>query len=214
MVHISVAKNLIDLGFDLTNAAQFYLGAISPDAIHMRQDTDNFSKYNTHWSIDKIWHEMDEDEYFSFVVDFINKNKAEADNNFLWGYGVHILTDMYWNKSTYTKFEENYKNDTAPIQDKRMAYYNDTDILDQILFNECVWKEDVWTLLQNTNDADFLDLLSAEEINLWRERTLHWYDSGESQHKNPVKYITKADIENFIRKCSEKIWTNISHIEK
>jgi hypothetical protein len=43
-----------------------------------------------------------------------------------------------------------------------------------------------------------MDILSAQEIRAWNERTLHWFDSGESQHKNPIKYIKQVDIDNFI----------------
>ena len=41
---------------------------------------------------------------------------------------------------------------------------------------------------------DFIDYLSKEEIELWKERTLHWFDEGVSRHKNPIKYIFKEDI--------------------
>jgi len=46
------------------------------------------------------------------------------------------------------------------------------------------------------------------------ESTLHWYDSGESQHKNPVRYITKEDALNFISNCSGPILSYINLHDK
>jgi len=211
MVHLSVARKIINTGFSIKHVSRFYLGSISPDSIHMRQNTDRHAKDNSHLiSTGETLKDVDLNEHFKSTVDFINENMSKADTDFLWGYGVHILTDILWNKRIYQKFVEDYNKDIAPIQDEREAYYNDTDIVDQALFNECGWKEEVWRYLQGVEYFDFLDLLTAQEIKLWNERTIHWFDSGESQHKNPIKYITKSDIESFILSCSETIWNEIA----
>ena len=44
---------------------------------------------------------------------------------------ITYLTDLYWKKLILPKFVENYNIDPSPIQDKRWAYYNDTDRIDQ-----------------------------------------------------------------------------------
>ena len=214
MVHLSVAKKIIEAGFEIKDLSRFYLGSISPDAIHMRKNADRLAKKITHLgsssSVSMNFTDESEDGYINIMLDFVKINKDKINIDFLWGYVIHILTDMYWSKMVHNKFTEDYKKDTAPIQDERWAYYNDTDRLDQVLFNECEWKNDVWQSLQNVAYFDFLDLLSAQEIKAWNERTLHWFDSGESQHKNPIKYITQADIEIFISVCSEIIQNKVN----
>jgi len=209
MVHLSVAKNLLDTGIKLSRLSQYYLGSISPDAIHARKDTDTPAKRITHLiPADKKWTDVDEAEYLVFMRNFIETNKDKTDIDFLCGYAIHILTDMYWVKQVYTQFIEDYKKDPSSVQNDREAYYNDTDRLDQVLFNESSWKNTVWQSLQTAECSDFLDLLTAREIETWNKRTLHWYDSGESKHKNPIKYITKSCIVDFISSCSETIWKN------
>jgi len=213
MVHLSVAKKIAEAGFEIKDLSLFYLGSISPDAIHMRENADRYAKKLTHLgnpsSVNMNFTDESEDEYVNLKLDFVKINKNKVNIDFLWGYVIHILTDMYWFKMVYNKFFDDYKKDTAPIQDERWAYYNDTDRLDQILFNECEWKDDVWQSLKDVEYFDFLDLLSAQEIKAWNKRTLHWFDSGESQHKNPIKYITKSNIEKFICVCSETIRKSI-----
>lgn len=211
MVHLGVAKHMIDKGFGISNASQFYLGVISPDAIHMRQDTERVDKNKTHLiPKDKTWFEVDCDEYYSFLTDYIMSNK-DCDRDFLWGYGIHILTDMHWVKHIYYDFNMKYENDKSPIQDKSWAYYNDTDRLDQVLYNESSWRDEVWQELQASKGIGCLGLLSAGEIDLWKERTLHWYDSGESRHKNPIKYIMLDDVKGFILSCTDQIIQGINN---
>jgi len=215
MVHLSIAKILVDTGFKIKNLPLFYLGSISPDAIHMRKNVDRIAKKITHLgrssSVSMNFTDESEDGYITIMLDFVDTNKNTIDIDFLWGYVIHILTDMYWSKMIYHKFAGDYRKDTDPIQDERGAYYNDTDILDQVLFNESEWKDDVWQSLQNVMYFEFLDLLSAQELKAWNERTLRWYDNGISQHKNPIRYITKTDIEKFITVCSDILWRIVSH---
>ena len=209
MVHLSVGKNMLDAGFKAKNASLLYPGLISPDAIHMRPNADRHAKKITHLSSDIVWRETDLDKLIKYIMNFLNSNKGKADTDFLHGYCIHILTDMYWVHQVHSKFVVDYSNDTNPVQDEAGAYYNDTDIVDYILFNERPWKNDIWESLQNAEYTDFLDLLSAQEIEAWNKRTLHWYDSNESQHKNPIKYITQADIEDFISSCAKALSNHI-----
>ena len=206
MVHLNIAKRIVDLGYKVNKMPQFYLGIISPDAIHMRKDSDRTHKNDTHLLPEgKKWSNVDEKEYFIFMKNFFSKNIVNVDNDFLRGYGLHIITDMMWSKQVYIYFEKKYEQDPSPIQEIRMAYYNDTDILDQVIFNESYWKNDVWEKLIISESDDFIDYLSKEEIELWKERTLHWFDEGVSRHKNPIRYIFREDIDIFVENSVDLI---------
>ena len=216
MVHLSVAKQIADAGFPVKDLPQFYLGSISPDAIHMRQGMDFSEKMATHLipagkTKDSSWNDVDVNEYFKFMNDFFNANKCRANQGFLMGYAIHILTDMLWTKRVYQKFAADYKKSGAPVADQQKAYYRDTDIVDYILYNGSGWRRDVWQGLQDAEYSDFLDLLSAQEIELWNERARNFYNALENQYKfsgTPI-YITKPDIENFISSCAEVILDNL-----
>ncbi|MFF2886916.1 hypothetical protein [Paenibacillus sp. NPDC057967] len=213
MVHLSVARNIVEKGFKVVDLSQFYLGSISPDAIHMRSSSDKFAKRKTHLNpIDQRRLNVNEIDYVKSLSGFIKENQSKTDVDFLWGYCFHLLTDVYWIKRIYHKFAENYKNDPSPVLDMDGAYYNDTEILDQMIFKESSWKVGVWQHLQAAKTSDFLDLLTAQEINLWKERTLKWFVGGESKLNNPIRYFTKVDIEDFILACSESIRNDISSI--
>ena len=211
MVHLSIARNIAEMGFELGDLSQFYLGSISPDAIHMRPNYDRFAKRKTHLTpILQRRVDVDEIDFVKFLTRFIITNKNKADIDFLWGYSMHVLTDVYWIKHVGLKFAQEYIKDLYTKRSIQQAYYSDIDILDHILFNESIWKDNVWQHLQVAESSDFLDLLTAREINLWKERTLCWYDSSESRHKNQMKYIIKLDIEDFILICSKTIANDFS----
>lgn len=198
MVHLGTAREYARSCPLLLNCPEFYLGSISPDAIHMRQNSTSEDKSISHFHAEgDIWKEN--------VLNFIKQNRTKPNYNFLLGYGIHILTDIIWYETIYAKFKSDYYKDSSPIQDARMAYYNDTDQLDFELYKICKWRKNIWDLLEEATPYDVDDILTANEINAWKIRTLHWFDSGASKHKNPIKYISIKDLTQFIKDAGNRI---------
>lgn len=115
------------------------------------------------------------------------------------------MTDIIWHDTFYTGFKQKYEQDPAPIQDETWAYYNDTDQLDFLLYHEMAWRPRVWELLKTAKAVDVNGILSSEEVDAWRNHTMRWLDKGESHHKNPIRYISKADVMEFIQLAGETI---------
>lgn len=198
MVHLAVAKKIINDFDRINNLSMFYLGAIAPDAIHMRENPVGEDKPKSHLYSRDI-------RGIQNVYNYYSKKSNSTDSDFFLGYCVHLLTDIYWHETLYRTFENRYSKDNEPIQDKRWAYYNDTDKLDFELFRILEWKDEVWTLLNKAKGINVDDLVTGPEIDAWNERTLNWYNCGESEHKNPIKYITLDDLMEFIDYSSNEI---------
>ena len=49
-----------------------------------------------------------------------------------------------------------------------------------------------------------VDAVNTDEVSAWKHRTLNWYNSGKSQHTNPIKYISYEDLDNFTSYAAEK----------
>ena len=94
----------------------------------------------------------------------------------------------------------------ADIQDQTWAYYNDTDKLDFELYEKYEYRLELWDYLLKSKAVGIDGLVSADEVGAWSNRTLHWFDSGESQHKNPIKYIFYDDLLNFMNETATKIY--------
>ncbi len=196
MVHLGVAKNLVNI-FDIKELPSFYLGSIAPDAVHMREGFNPEDKRISHMrNEDKnLW----ESQIISYIKAKVNKD------DFLTGYGVHILTDIIWNRTLHSSFKEKYSKHNSPIQDERSAYYNDTDKLDFELFYNLSYTNELWENLSRSKAVDVTGLVYSDEIAAWNERTLHWYDSGHSQHQNPIKYIAYDELIDFINNTAIEI---------
>lgn len=199
IVHLGVAKNLLDK-IKVDNISDYYLGSISPDAMHMRESSDREDKRISHL------HNTDIKIWKNNAKDLILNHSSKDDFDFYRGYSIHVLTDIYWDEIIYSKFESRYDEDKTPIQDKRWAYYNDTDQLDFELYTKYKYRPEIWDYLSNSKAVGIDGLVSADEVSAWNNRTLHWFDSGESQHKNHIKYILYDELLNFMEEAAAKIY--------
>lgn len=198
MVHLGTAREYAKNKSGMLKCPEFYLGALSPDAIHMRNETGREDKNITHlFGQGHLWKEN--------VIEFIKKYKNKSNYSFYLGYGIHILTDIIWHETVYAKFKLAYDSDTSPIQERGWAYYNDTDKLDLEMYRMCEWRQEVWNLLIKSKCFDADDILTANEISAWNNRTLGWYEGGKSQHNNPIKYISLDEILEFTVIAGERI---------
>lgn len=205
MVHLGVAKHLADK-VSIENISSFYLGSIAPDGIYTREGFTREQKLKNHLI------PADRPRTVEDILDFLRGHSDFSDKSFVLGYAVHILTDQLYNESVYKVYLERYNADTSPIQDKTWAYYNDTDILDFELFKRADWREEVWSYLEKSRGSTVDGYITSEEAEKWRDRTLRWYDSGESEHKNPVKYITYDDQWKFMADAANEIFHLISDV--
>ena len=198
MVHLGVAQ-AIAAQRPISNLPAFYLGSIAPDAVHMRSNFCPEDKKRSHYFVK----DSAQPGELQALQDLIAQNTPHRD--FYLGYLVHLLTDRYWQDTVYQIYLERHRADPAPLQDQRWAYYNDTDRLDFELYQTVPWREAVWTHLEQASATAIDGVVAANEVALWQKRTLHWYESGQSEHTNPIRYLTCRELENFIADTARKI---------
>ena len=137
MVHLLVAESL--KSENIKKTAEYYLGAISPDAVHMREDYKREHKTASHFAIKNVGTA----EKLAEFLEILNGTQEKDRKDFLKGYLVHILTDKLWLDTLYKDiYLKNYQLEKAPLQDERMAYYNDTDQIDYMLYEKMPDRKD------------------------------------------------------------------------
>ncbi len=198
MVHLGTAREYASNHSSILNCPEYYLGSISPDAIHMRKNIRKEDKQNTHLCVSG-------DFNINKVIKFLKEKEKKDNYKFILGYGMHILTDIIWSNTLYKKFELKYKKEFDSLHDIKDAYYNDTDQLDFELYKTFNWRPIVWDLLKKAKGYDVDGILSSDEITAWNERTLNWYNCGKSNHNDPIKYLTVEDLIQFTRSTAKKI---------
>ncbi len=190
MVHLAVAVRVKDK-LKIEDDGAFYLGSIAPDAIHMREGASTEDKFRSHMGMRGNL--------------FENERNAKAligRSDFLTGYAVHLVTDMYWSREVGTAFKARFRA-RFPDADHAPAYYNDTDLADLALYRSEPWVPEVYAALESARGEAADDLLSAEEVEKWRLRQLHWFEQ-DFAHLKPAEYITREEINRYIEFAAEK----------
>lgn len=198
MVHLGTARVYAKDYSELLHCPEYYLGCISPDAIHVRGNIDKKDKRITHLHAEGP-------EWENNVINFLKQNRNKKNYNFLLGYGIHILTDIIWWETVYIKFKQEYIKDQNPVQDLKSAYYNDTDQLDFELYKNSEWRESIWSLLKKSESFFVEGLLEESEITAWKSHTLKYFDTKVSRHKNPIRYFTIEELEVFMKDAADRI---------
>ena len=122
--------------------------------------------------------------------------------DFLAGYAVHLVTDLYWSRQVFEPFYKKFKA-RFPNADHSQTYYNDCDMIDLQLYQEEPWRAEVYDALDRAHGEDAMDMLTAEEVEKWRLRQLHWFEQDFS-HLKPAEYITPSEVNAYIDYTVEK----------
>lgn len=201
MVHLAVSEKLTS-AFEITDRGSFWLGSIAPDAVHMRDNYRGEYKLASHLRDSA---ETPKEIVLERAIEMIRTADNGENRDFVVGYGVHVATDMIWNRTIFADFKRNFQEAGLPTDEQKNVYYNDTDRLDFLLFESLPWRERVWQELSRSESVGLNGLVSAVEVERWKQRTLHWFDSGESQHKNPIWYFTYEKLLDFAGNTAEQI---------
>ncbi|MBE5775429.1 MAG: hypothetical protein E7337_16120 [Clostridiales bacterium] len=176
MVHLLVAERWAQAHPELHDCPEFYLGAISPDALHVRFKDDKSRKNEFHLN---NWITPHPDDVAAYWQD----HRTPFDI----GYGVHVLTDGQWVPRYKQCFPElllpNGLVDTA-------TYYNDTFVTDFALYNRLPWSKTGFEMLKKAVPPTDHPLLTYEEFDIWRSDMIKTY-AGECPMNKPVQYINE-----------------------
>ncbi|WP_055668664.1 zinc dependent phospholipase C family protein [Desnuesiella massiliensis] len=207
MTHLAVAKGINDKITIARNLNSFYLGTISPDCVHVRKDYNRDMKKNSHYCVgNEGWCMVtNNQEWRDNTLSLLRSYRNHPDFDFFLGYFIHILVDISDNEKIYIPFKEKYTQEGLPLQDRGRAFYNDKSQNDFGLFNFYKWKNEVWTLLADSQGVDIRNIIEAKEAEEYRDIVLHQYDSGVSPYSEPIKFILMDDNIKFIENTIDEI---------
>jgi len=180
MSHLYISENIINK-INIDNIAQFYLGSMSPDAIHFRQNFDIVQKIHSH-----LYEDLNKDNLDFFfnnwmenVLNFFNKNKkTRIDKNFLIGYCMHLLADIYNYKFIWIPFKNEYGRENEKI------YQNECKIVDLELFQKLNYEVKLFPIIKDSKGINFFGLISENEVNELKNNVLN------------IQYKNKQDIDS------------------
>lgn len=186
MVHLLAARKWAESIKRYEDCPEFYLGAISPDAMHIRYHDDKSRK---DWFHLGNWLSPHPEQVAAYWREHFTPFDA--------GYGIHVLTDAQW----VPRFRRLCPELLLPNGklDSRQ-YYHDTVCTDFALLQEIPQARFLLQTLKTAVPPQDHPLLTAEEIGQWRDQTMEFYQAG-CKCNAPAKSITPEYALNFLDAC-------------
>lgn len=182
MVHLLTARRWAQSHPEYRDCPEFYLGAISPDAVYFRDGSDKSRKNEVHLN---NWNEPHPED----VLEYWKRNHQPFDI----GYGIHVLTDAQW----APHFRKCFPGILFPDGSvKTKIYYNDTFATDYQLYDECGGAE-LFGLAEAANVPENHPQLMKEHFEKWRRMMADQY-KVRNRTIDPIQFIDRAFVERFI----------------
>ncbi|MBQ8109166.1 MAG: hypothetical protein IJ124_03245 [Clostridia bacterium] len=184
MVHLLVADRWAAGHGEYSQSPEFYYGAISPDAIHIRDGGDKSRKDEFHL---RNWRSPHPEH----VIDYWRRHFTPFDV----GYGVHVLTDCQW-VPRYTRRLPGLFKPEGGLNVER--YYNDTFVTDFALYRKTPRLEQILKLIGTARTPADHPLLTANEFAQWRDVILKTY-RGECPRHDPPTQVDEVYVLEFVK---------------
>ena len=201
IIHLCVAKELLDV-FDIHDKPNYYLGSISPDAMYLTPtyyDLEGYEEQYIKTHLAALGHSEREKEARNFIANY----RTGKDGDFYFGYGIHLLTDVYWREVVYPKYEQMFSGELQH-DELRTQFYEDARHFDLAFYEKFKLGADVWGYLEKSTPFDVNDLLTVPEIERWKDNVLALFDEWEKP-ATPVNYFTDDIIMDLINGAVDKI---------
>lgn len=207
MTHLEIAKGICAKTDMVKDRAQFYLGSIAPDAVHVRRNYETDMKKQSHFCFeDHIWGQIDDNiKWRDDIIDQLNLHKNDENFDFYFGYFTHILADTLDNEKLHIPFKTKYNAMGLPVDKRGETFYNDKYQNNFKLYELCTWKEEAWDLLNNTPSIGVPNIITAEELDIFKEDILTQYHKERPVFDSPVRFFTLQDNLDFIENSIDDI---------
>jgi len=210
MTHLLVADALLAGSCPDSDAAQFLLGALAPDAVHYREGLVGASQADI-GGAKKISHLCPvNDRRWGAETDnegWVDCAKAWARNHtgpLAEGYFIHVLTDICTNMSIWGRFRTRYPAEAA--KGYSSGYYRDLPEIDLRLYLEYVQGGRIEQLLATAKACDIPGLVSATEISAIRDNLLHENYKGRLPTAGyEYNFVTYDETLSFIEEATNAV---------
>ena len=183
MVHLAAADLWAQRHPEYRESPEFFYGAISPDAVHVRDGDDKSHKNEVHLN---NWVSPHPDDVIRYWMD-----RAEP---FDIGYGVHVLTDGQWVPRYKERLPGILRPDGLLNTD---IYYNDTFVTDFRLYAARPRLREILDMVAHAQTPMDHPVLEGYMFSKWRKDLLEAYH-GECPRHEPIRFIDEAYVDAFI----------------
>jgi hypothetical protein len=203
MIHLRVGWNILNGMREIKCPADFLLGVLAPDAVHVRVPYHSDMKRMSHLCVgDEKWGLITNDqEWQDHVLGFLKENRDSEQGDFLLGYCVHILTDIQNNRKVWTPFRK--VNQVVLDHGGGSLYHQESDKVDYGFYESFPHRKAIWELIERAQGQDVQAILTGAEVNAMKAYFLNErYRNRHLMDTTGNRYVMVEAMESFIREES------------
>ena len=209
MVHLSIAKIVLDKTLEIVRPSEFLLGSIAPDSVYFRPGYHSDMKKVSHLCVgDEKWGLItNNSEWTENVLKFLTLNKGSENIDFILGYCGHILADIrnnIYNTKIRTPYrmarEQELGRELGSVLHKELAAIN------LQLYQTLPERDAIWELLKQSQCVDLCGVADSLDIENMKASILcDQFSDREACDVSTNRCITMKDVTDFIANESEYI---------
>lgn len=203
MIHMEIAYRLLEYLPQIEHPAEFILGSVAPDAVHMNPHYDVKSKVKSHLFEDcGPWGDtQDYGQWQSNIGAYFERIAAAqeepARRDFSIGICVHCLTDR-WNDIRIWRKAQSEFLPTMPFAAFKEIFYQEQRSIDNWLYQNSGNTSEIRKLLADAKSFVIEDLVDGEEIEVLRKHLLTVQYDVEKVDITNNRFFTAEKIEDFM----------------
>ncbi len=208
MTHLIIANEFYKkTDIDIKNKAQFLLGSLAPDAVHMREAYTPAYKERSHvlpehirWGYVRTAEQVE--EWRRNICRFYHENKDRTERDYILGYTIHMLTDDF---NCIKIFGPAINESNLEFADFMKIYREDAIAMDNYLYHSYGESRELFELLLTTEAVEMPGMITAAETC----EMIHFYDKLFKESAKPdvekSKIFTLDVTKDFIVTAMEWI---------
>lgn len=203
MIHMEIAYRLLEYLPQIEHPAEFILGSVAPDAVHMNPDYDVSSKVKSHlfencgpWGDTQDYKQWQNniEAYFERIAAV---QEEPAGRDFMLGICVHCLTDRWNDIRIWRKAQSEFLPAMA-FEAFREAFYREQRSIDNWLYQNSENTAQIRKLLSNAESFEIEDFVDREELENLRKHLLTVQYNVEKVDITNNHFFTPEMIEDFM----------------
>lgn len=210
MIHMEIAYRLLQFFPQVKHPAEFILGSVAPDAVHMALQFDVDRKVKSHLFEDcGPWGDtQDYGQWKRNIAAFFKKNvKAEAEparRDFALGICVHCLTDHGNDLKIWRKAQSMYLPSMS-LEEFKDAFYREYRSIDQWLYQNSEHTAAIRELLAAAKRFAFEGVTDRGELERLREHLLKEQYDTQVVDITSNRFFTEERLEDFMAFVAEDV---------
>ncbi len=219
MIHMEIAYGLLQHLPQIENKAEFLLGSVAPDSVHMNPNYDVSSKVLSHmFEGCGMWSDtQDYERWMSNIQEVFVKLTAQEDDSkyrdFVIGLCVHCMTD-YWNDLRIWRRLQKQNMPPMTLEEFKEAYYPEAKGIDLWLYQNSANTKVIRELLREADSFDVEGLVKKAEVEKQRQHLLCVQYEADEIDISQFRFLSAEDIRDFVTFVVEDIAGKIREWEK